>query len=120
MRRLVRGFRDLPINFIMCCHEAESRDTRGVNWIKPDLPGKLGNQVAGMFSNVVYLYTKQDLEQEGRNKIVVGERRLLLTGLTEGYVAKSRTGELPRVMEEPTMAQLYRLITGTDHGNGNG
>jgi len=129
MRRLVRGFRDLPVNFIMCCHEAESRDNRGVNWIKPDLPGKLGNQVAGMFSNVVYLYTKQFTEREegSRTSIVTEEKRLLLTGLTEGYVAKSRTGELPRVIEAPEMTSLYPMITAgnkstdteTEDGNGS-
>jgi hypothetical protein len=128
MRRLVRAYRDLPVNFIMCCHEAESRDNRGVNWTKPDLPGKLGNQVAGMFSNVVYLYTKQFTEREegSRTSIVTEEKRLLLTGLTEGYVAKSRTGELPRVIEAPQMTGLYPMITGakadnteTDHGNGS-
>jgi len=106
MRRMIRGFRDLPINFIMCCHETEKRDNKGVDWRRPDLPGKLSNQVAGMFSTVLYIYIKT--EKEGKTS---RERRLVLTGLTEGYVAKSRVGALPQIMEEPTMSQLHKLIT---------
>ena len=82
-----------------------------------------------MFSNVVYLYTKQFTEREegSRTSIVTEEKRLLLTGLTEGYVAKSRTGELPRVIEAPEMTSLYPMITAgnkstdteTEDGNGS-
>jgi hypothetical protein len=113
MRRLIRTLRDFPIHFIMTCHEAESRENSGLTWHKPDLPGKMANQVSGMFSNVLYLYIKSETEQEtgSYTKVVTRERHLALTGLTEGYYAKSRTGELPRVMEDPTMDELFRLIT---------
>ncbi|MGA2412724.1 MAG: AAA family ATPase [Candidatus Binataceae bacterium] len=112
MRRILRSFRDLPVNFIVNCHEQESRDNRGVNWYKPDLPGKLTNQVAGMFSLVGYVYINAKYEkQDGRN-VVVDEKRCLLTGFVDGFVTKSRAGTLPRVMEDPQMATLYELITG--------
>jgi hypothetical protein len=114
VRRLIRCWRDLPLNFIFVCHEAESKANNGINWIAPDLPGKLKNQSAGMFSNVLYLYVKQDIETEGRRKIVTDETRCLLTGLTEGFLAKSRTGAFPRVVVEPTMRQLYDGIVKAD------
>ena len=114
MRRLIRSFRDLPINFIFVCHEQESRDNRGITWITPDLPGKLRNQTAGMFSNVFYLYVKQDIEVEGKRKVVASETRCLLTGLTEGFMAKSRTGAFPRVIANPKMADIYDAIVKTD------
>src|SRR6266567_2788386 len=46
MRTVIRRFRDLPMNFIMVCHEQEDRDNKGLLWKKPDLPGKLANQAA--------------------------------------------------------------------------
>jgi hypothetical protein len=111
IRRLVRGFRDLPVNFIMTAHESESRDNRGVNWYKPDLPGKLANQVAGMFSTVAYLYVKTEEQKEGNRTVVTSEQRCLLTGFVNGYICKNRAGTLPRVMIEPSMAEIYRLLT---------
>jgi hypothetical protein len=110
MRTLVRHFRDLPVNFIMNCHEAEAKDNRSINWIVPDLPGKLKNQVCGMFSNVFYLGVERTTVTEGRSKIVEAERRILLTGLTEGYLAKSRTGLFERVVQEPKLEDLYKAI----------
>jgi hypothetical protein len=51
-RRLVRAFRDLPVNFIVTAHEKESRNNAGVTWKVPDLPGKLANQLQAC--SVVY------------------------------------------------------------------
>lgn len=110
MRTLVRHFRDLPANFLMTCHEAEQKDNRSINWVVPDLPGKLKNQTCGMFSNVFYLAVERTTVTEGRTKIVEAERRILLTGLTEGYQAKSRTGLFERVIQEPQLEDLYRAI----------
>jgi hypothetical protein len=110
MRTLFRHFRDLPVNFIVTCHEAEAKDNRSINWIVPDLPGKLKNQACGMFSNVFYLAVERTTVAEGRTKIVEAERRVLLTGLTEGYQAKSRTGLFERVIQEPKLEDLYRQI----------
>jgi hypothetical protein len=110
MRTLFRHFRDLPVNLLVTCHEAEAKDNRSINWIVPDLPGKLKNQVCGMFSNVFYLAVERTTVTEGRTKIVEAERRVLLTGLTEGYQAKSRTGLFERVLQDPTLEELYKAI----------
>jgi hypothetical protein len=116
MRRVLRSFRDLPVNFIVNCHETSSRDNRGVSWYVPDLPGKLANQVAGMFSSVCYLYVSATTEREGNKNIIVSEQRRLLTGFVEGYVCKSRSGTLPRVMIDPWIGELYELVTGRTGG----
>jgi hypothetical protein len=110
MRTLVRHFRDLPVNFIMTCHEATDRDNKGITWIVPDLPGKLKNQTCGMFSNVFYLAVEQKKAPEGRSKVVTEERRILLTGLTEGYQAKSRTGLFARTVNDPKLGELHKAI----------
>jgi hypothetical protein len=116
MRTLVRHFRDLPANFLMTCHEAEAKDPRGGNWVVPDLPGKLKNQLCGMFSNVFYMAVERKTQAEGRTKIVTDERRLLLTGLTEGFQAKSRTGLFERVVNDPDLGELYQSITAIGDG----
>lgn len=112
MRRLIRAFRDLPVNFIVTAHEKEMRDNAGITWFKPDFPGKLANQAAGMFSCVWYIYTKQETEREGNRNIVVSEQRLLLTGYTQGFVCKTRADTLPRVVVDPDMATLFEAVTG--------
>jgi DNA replicative helicase MCM subunit Mcm2 (Cdc46/Mcm family) len=107
IRKWVRKFRDLPLNTIMTCHEMEDKDNMtGLVSHKPQLSGKLSNEVAGFFDVVVYLYVKQE-DREGK-KVTV---RKLLTGALEGYVAKDRSGNLPPVLENPTMAEVYSYIT---------
>jgi hypothetical protein len=45
-------------------------------------------------------------------KEVDGEqKRLLLTGATDEYVAKDRSDKLPLVIENPDMKTLFHLIT---------
>ncbi len=107
MRRWIRRYRDLPLNFIMICHESEEKDNMtGLISHKPQLPGKLANEVAGFFDVVVYLYVTQE-EHEGKTQTV----RKLLTGALEGYVAKDRSGNLPFAMVNPTMSEMYEAIT---------
>lgn len=110
IRTMIRHFRDLPVNFLATSHESDGKDPRGQSWLTPDLPGKLKNQTCGMFSNVFYLGVERTTRPEGRTKIVDKERRMLLTGLTEGYQAKSRTGLFERVLYDPSLEDLYRAI----------
>jgi|SRR5882724_1050518 len=109
MRLYLRRFRDLPINFILICHEQDDRDNRGTLWKKPDLPGKLTNQVAGLFDQVMYLYTKQ--QQTGDESKATEIIRILMTGALEGYVTKDRSGNLPLLVQDPNMSDLYNMIT---------
>lgn len=105
IRKWVRKYRDLPINVIMTCHEQIDKDNMtGQLTHKPQLSGKLSNEVAGFFDVVAYLYVKQ----EGDPPQPV---RKLLTGALEGYICKDRSGNLPHVMEKPTMTDIYNKIT---------
>jgi hypothetical protein len=104
IRKWVRKFRDLPLNVLMTCHEQIDKDNlSGALMHKPQLSGKLSNEIAGFFDIVAYLYVKQ----EGDPPKPV---RKLLTGSLEGYVAKDRSGNLPLVMENPTMQMVYDKI----------
>jgi hypothetical protein len=109
MRSTIRRFRDLPLNFIFVCHEQEERDNRGLLWKKPDLPGKLANQAAAFFDQVMYLYTKQ--VSEGSETAATDIKRVLMTGALEGYVTKDRSGYLPLLMVDPNMTDIFNLIT---------
>lgn len=109
MRGIIRKFRDLPVNLIFVCHEQEDRDNQGLLWKKPDLPGKLSNQAAAFFDQVMYLYTKQ-INKGDENK-AAEIKRVLMTGALEGYVTKDRSGNLPLLMVDPTMDQIFTKIT---------
>jgi AAA domain len=109
MRSIIRKFRDLPLNFIFICHEQEDRDNKGLLWKKPDLPGKLANQAAAFFDQVMYLYTKQVTGGDETKSTDI--KRILMTGALEGFVTKDRSGNLPLLMVDPTMDKLFQLIT---------
>ena len=109
MRLMIRRFRDLPMNFIFICHEQQERDNKGVLWTRPDLPGKLANQSAAFFDQVMYLYTKQVAGGDESNASNI--RRILMTGALEGFVTKDRSGNLPLLVVDPTMHKLFETIT---------
>jgi hypothetical protein len=109
MRTMIRRFRDLPVNFIFVCHEQEDRDNKGLLWKKPDLPGKLANQAAAFFDQVMYLYTKQ--VSGGDETKSTDIKRVLMTGALEGFVTKDRSGNLPLLVVDPNMNDIYAQIT---------
>lgn len=105
-RKFVRAFRDLPLNTIFTALAVHDKDARtGLIMTTPSLSGKLKQEVAGFLDIVTYYYMKK-----------VGDKmqRLLLTQATEQQVAKDRSDRLPPVVEEPTMLDLYQLITGNE------
>lgn len=108
MRKYLRLFRNLPMNFIFLCHETSDRDNKGIQWKKPDLPGKMANQVAGLFDQVMYLYTRE--LEKGDEQKATQITRLLLTGALEGYVTKDRSGNLPLVVANPNMNDIFNII----------
>lgn len=111
IRKWVRRYRDLPLNVIMTCHEQEEKDNMtGMVYHKPQLSGKLSNEVAGFFDVVTYLYVKEEEKEVGGQKQQITVRKLL-TGSLEGYVAKDRSGALPKIIENPTMKTIYDHIT---------
>ncbi len=104
IRKWVRRYRDLPLNVIMTAHEMTEKDNMGNTLHKPQLSGKLSNEVAGFFDVVAYIYVK-------KNEQTQSTERKLLTEAIEGYIAKDRSGNLPPVMVNPTMLEIYTRIT---------
>lgn len=110
IRRMVRGFRDLPMNTIFTALAKEDRDQKtGLTTIKPSLPGKLASEIAAFLDVVVYYYMRQ-VEVDGEAET----KRLLLTQKTPTTVAKDRSGRLPQVIEAPTMKTLNQLMFETN------
>lgn len=102
IRRMVRAFRDLPLNTIFTCLAKTDKDQRGKTITRPMLPGKLGSEITGFLDIVLYMYMKQVDEKN---------ERMLLTSSTDTTIAKDRTTKLPPVITAPTMKQLYTLMT---------
>lgn len=104
-RKFVRGFRDLPLNTIFTALAGNDKDARtGMSLTKPAMNGKVRDEVTAFLDIVVYYYIK---------RVDNIDRRLLLTTATDSQTAKDRTGILPSVVEEPTMAKLYEYMTNT-------
>ena len=98
MRRFVRAFRDLDMNTFFTALAKSDQDKRtGITTKKPSLSGKLADEVAGFLDIVIYMYVK---EVDGQAS------RMILTGATEQFIAKDRTGRLPLVIQEPSMKTI--------------
>jgi phage nucleotide-binding protein len=102
-RKMIRAFRDLPMNVIFTCLTRETTDeTTGVVTIRPALSGKLSIEAPGYIDVLGYLYTQSEKE----DKIV---RRLLVQPRGK-YVAKDRTGKLGIVIDNPTYGKIEKLM----------
>lgn len=110
MRRIVRGFRDLPCNVIFTAQAATLQDEGQPTKHFPGFAGKLRTELPGFMDIVGYLYP----ESEGG----VITRKLQVQG-TRRVVAKDRTSSLGDVLEDTTIPQMWELIH-SSAGNVNG
>lgn len=109
MRKMVRGFRDLEIHTIFTALKADEKDQKtGVIHMRPQLSGKLANEIPAFLDVVGYYYVKQLGDGEDAEF-----RRLLLTQKTDAQMAKDRTGRLPMVLEQPTMSMIHGFMQNT-------
>jgi hypothetical protein len=113
VRAFVRAFRDLPCNTIFTALADESKDERsGINRVRPALPGKLKGEVGGYVDEVLYMYLRE-IQVQGMKEREI--RSLLLTNGTERQVAKDRSGQLPLIIESPTMQIISTHMKGNGH-----
>jgi len=105
IRRLVRGFRDLPMHTIITALAATDKDAKtGKMLTRPSLSGKLAMEIGGFVDIVLYMYTA-----------VVGDdlKRLALSAGTDKEIAKDRSDSLPIILENPDMTKIYNHIFNT-------
>lgn len=109
IRRLVRHFRDLPMNVIIIALADQSKDDEtGRVYTVPSLNGKaLPNELAAYFDVVLYQYVKK-----GDN----GPEYWALTHGEERVVAKDRSGTLP-VNIAPDFSTIYKSVFGKEKTN---
>lgn len=100
MRKIIRRFRDLPMNVIFTALDRTDTDKKNRKSIRPLLAPKVADQVPGFLDVVVYMY-KKEVDSE--------IKRLICTMATDEITAKDRTDSLPPLMEDPTMPKIYEL-----------
>ena len=101
MRRIVRGFRDLPMNTIFTALVIVDKDENGTVTYTPSLPGKLKMEVSG-FVDVVGYYT---------TTIEHGETlRRMQFAQTKKVIAKDRTASFGDFVDDPTVPKLWELM----------
>ena len=103
IRRMIRAFRDLPMNTIVTALEMDAKDPRGVTVHRPAFSNKLSAQIPAFFDAVFYLYVK---EVKGD----VANDRLILTDKTDKVVAKCRVQNVPLVLKDPEMSMIYDYL----------
>lgn len=104
IRRMIRAFRDLPMNTIITALEMDSQDPRTKRIMKrPAFSNKLAQQVPAFFDTVFYLYVKE-VKGDAPNA------RLCLTDKTDSVVAKCRAQDVPLVLENPDMAMIHKYL----------
>jgi len=104
MKKLVRTFRDLPMNVVFTCLAGEDKDENdGSVKILPELMPKLCNSVMGYVDVVGYMFTAGGKDDKTLRKI--------LTQPKGKYKAKDRSGKLGMGMENPTLFEMLNKIT---------
>lgn len=102
MRKLFRGFRDLPCHtlFTSMSHSYTDKDSK-VTYVKLTHPGKQAEQIPGVVDIVGLLR----VESKGNQQI-----RLLQTAKTKTVMAKDRFDCLGGLIENPTIPLIWEKI----------
>lgn len=107
MRRMVRAFRDLPINTIFTALSDDKVDPRTAQSenpriIKtPSFTKKLAQEMPAFFDMVFYLYSKA----RGTTNV-----RYIQTDKDNSVVAKCRVNGIPMTIDSPDMEVLYDML----------
>lgn len=98
MRKMVRNFRSLDSNIVYIARERFDKDeTTGEERVRPDIVGKLQNDLPGAVDIVGYMLS------------VEGERKIGFD-LEGKWLAKDRTNRLPKVMDDPSWEKLEKIF----------
>jgi hypothetical protein len=107
MRRMVRAFRDLPMNTIFTALADDIADPRSAKsenpkFLKvPSFTKRLRQEIPAFFDIVLYLYSKA----QGPENV-----RFVQTDKDNNAVAKCRVFGVPRAIQNPNMEMLYDML----------
>lgn len=112
MRNVVTTYRELPDIFLLISAYERRRRTDDEDAdldyvIGPDAQPSVKSYLMGRMDIIGRLYVKNT--EDDADKPPRAERRLL-TGVHEVYEAGDRSGNLPRILREPTMAKIMERI----------
>lgn len=114
LARILRGFRDLPINVIYIAHKKDKM-RKGTNTLEssmPNLTDKLCTAVCGYMDFVWYLYTADEQMGNEEQGYWTETHRYLLTQPMNNYIAKTRGADFAQrigsVIRDPNMVDIMR------------
>lgn len=114
LARILRGFRDLPINVIYIAHRKDKMraGTNTLEESKPNLTDKLGTAVMGYMDFVWYLYTADETVGDDTTGYRTETNRYMLTQPMNGFIAKTRGAEFAQrigaVVKNPNMVSIMQ------------
>lgn len=115
LARVLRGFRDLPMNVIYIAHRKDKmrKGTQTLEESKPSLTDKLCTAVMGYMDFVWYLYTADEIEEYESNGQVLQmsvTHRYLLTQPMNLFKAKTRGEKFAQrigtIIRDPNMVDI--------------
>lgn len=112
LARVLRGFRDLPINVIYIAHRKDKmrKGTNTLEESKPSLTDKLCTAVMGYMDFVWYLYTADETVGTEETGYWTETHRYLLTQPMNNYAAKTRGSEFAKrigpIIKDPNMVDI--------------
>jgi len=118
LARVLRGFRDLPINVIYIAHKKDKKrkNSDTIEESKPLLTEKLCTAITGYMDFVWYLYTS-DTPVIVDNVQIMETHRYLLTQPYNGFVCKTRgsnfAAALGVVVQDPNFADIMKIYIGS-------
>jgi hypothetical protein len=101
IRRIVRAYRDLPMNTLFTAHTVIDKDANNKTVYAPNVPGKLRAELPGFLDIVGFMYT---MVEDG-----VTTRRLQFAK-TSNVQAKDRTAELGDFLDNTSIPAMWQLI----------
>lgn len=117
--RVLRGFRDLPVNVIYIAHRKDvmRKGTQVLEKSIPNLMDKLATSIMGYMDVVAYLYTADEqVEHNGTFQTIM--HRYLLTQPLNNFTAKVRQSSfatrLGTFVQDPTFTTIYKAFTGEE------
>lgn len=106
IERMVRAFRDMPMHLIVTALEdSETDKITGEVKVWPALQGSVQKQLPAYFDLVLYSFTREIGEGQERRTV-----HSVLTQNSGKYVAKDRSGKLPKVLDDPSFGKIFDLI----------
>lgn len=105
-KRFITAFIELPVNVLFTATTMRKEDEEGEDLVLPNIDGK-GYAIANYACAEMDVVAYYGLSRNKKDKTVV---RRLLTQSTPPYFAKDRYDVLGKIMDNPTMPEIIKLI----------